>query len=34
MGALAIVPKLTGEVMERIEGILQNKPDPIPDYRE
>jgi aryl-alcohol dehydrogenase-like predicted oxidoreductase len=34
MKALDVVPALTGEVMERIEGILQNKPDPIPDYRE
>lgn len=33
MKALDVVPKLTDEVMERIEGILQNKPTPIPDYR-
>lgn len=26
LGALEIVPKLTPEVMERIEGVLQNKP--------
>lgn len=33
MGALDVLPKLTADVMERIEGILQNKPAPLPDYR-
>lgn len=30
--ALALVPKLTPEVMEKIEGILENKPKPAPTY--
>jgi len=30
--ALALVPKLTPEVMEKIEGILDNKPKPAPTY--
>jgi len=29
---LALVPKLTPEVMEKIEGILDNKPKPAPTY--
>ena len=33
LGSLELVPKLTSEVMEEIEGILQNKPDPIATYR-
>jgi voltage-dependent potassium channel beta subunit len=33
MGALDLVGRLTPEVMERIEGILDNKPEPWPDYR-
>ena len=33
LGSLDLVPKLTSEVMEEIEGILQNKPDPIATYR-
>jgi len=33
MGALAITEKLTSEVMERIEGILANKPEPEVDER-
>jgi voltage-dependent potassium channel beta subunit len=33
LGALAIVERLTPEVMERIEGILDNKPKPVEDYR-
>jgi aryl-alcohol dehydrogenase-like predicted oxidoreductase len=30
--ALALVPKLTPEVMQKIEGILDNKPKPAPTY--
>jgi voltage-dependent potassium channel beta subunit len=33
MKALDVVPKLTEDVNERIEGILDNKPDPAPDFR-
>jgi voltage-dependent potassium channel beta subunit len=33
MKALEAVKKLTPEVMERIEGILENKPEPEPDNR-
>jgi aryl-alcohol dehydrogenase-like predicted oxidoreductase len=33
MQALDVVPKLTSEVMERIEAILGNKPEPQPDFR-
>jgi len=33
MRALDVVDKLTPEVMERIEGILQNKPAPPSDFR-
>ena len=33
MKALEVVPKLTTEVMDRIEAILQNKPEPPDDYR-
>jgi len=33
MAALDVVEKLTPEVMERIEGILQNKPAPPSDFR-
>lgn len=33
MKALAVVPKLTGEVMERIETILDNRPEPLPTFR-
>lgn len=33
MQALDAVPKLTGEVMERIEEILDNKPEPETDFR-
>jgi len=33
MGALEVAPRLTPEVIERIEAILQNKPDPEEDYR-
>lgn len=33
MRALDILPKLSDDVMDRIEGILQNKPEPPPDYR-
>jgi len=33
MGALAITKKLTSDVMERIEGILANKPEPEEDHR-
>lgn len=33
MAALEIYPRLTGEIMDRIEAILGNKPEPIPDER-
>jgi len=33
MKALAVAPKLTDEVMARIEAILQNKPDSAEDFR-
>jgi aryl-alcohol dehydrogenase-like predicted oxidoreductase len=33
MKALDLYEKLTPEVIERIEAILQNKPEPIEDYR-
>jgi len=33
MKAIDVVPKMTPEVMERIEGVLQNKPEGEPDYR-
>ena len=33
LAALEVVPKLTGDVMEQIEAILENKPKPQPDYR-
>jgi len=33
MAALAVVEKLTPEMMTRIEGILDNKPTPPSDYR-
>jgi aryl-alcohol dehydrogenase-like predicted oxidoreductase len=33
MKALDVVERLTPEVMERIETILGNKPEPFPDYR-
>jgi len=33
MKALDIVPELTGEVLEKIEAILQNKPAEEEDYR-
>ena len=33
MKALEVVPKLTAEVLERIEGILENKPTPEADWR-
>jgi voltage-dependent potassium channel beta subunit len=31
--ALEVVPRLTGEVMEQIEAILKNRPEPLSDYR-
>jgi voltage-dependent potassium channel beta subunit len=31
--ALDVVDRLDDQVMERIESILENKPDPLPDYR-
>lgn len=34
MQALEVVPKLTAEVMEKIEEILENKPRPEKDWRE
>jgi len=34
MRALEVVNKLTPEVMERIEAILENKPEPEEDYRQ
>lgn len=30
--AVALVPKLTPELMEKIEGVLENKPKPAPTY--
>jgi voltage-dependent potassium channel beta subunit len=33
MQALDVASKLTGAVMERIEAILENKPEPLPDHR-
>lgn len=33
MQALEVVPKLTDEIMARIEDVLQNKPEPVPDFR-
>jgi voltage-dependent potassium channel beta subunit len=33
MSALEVVPKLTSEVLERIESILENKPKPEEDFR-
>lgn len=33
MKALEVVPKLTPEVLERLEAILQNKPEPPEDFR-
>ncbi len=33
MRALDVAPKLTADVMERIEAILANKPKAIPDFR-
>ncbi len=33
LGALDVYPKLTSNVMEEIEGILSNKPEPIASYR-
>jgi voltage-dependent potassium channel beta subunit len=33
MAALQVVEKLTPEVMRRIEEILDNRPDPAPNYR-
>lgn len=33
MQALEVVPRLTDEVMQRIEAILGNRPEPVEDYR-
>lgn len=33
LGALAVVPKLTDDVMARIESILGNRPAPVADWR-
>jgi hypothetical protein len=33
MAALEVVAKLTDEVMERIEAVLENKPKLEPDFR-
>jgi aryl-alcohol dehydrogenase-like predicted oxidoreductase len=33
MKAYDLLEKLTPEVMEKIETVLGNKPDPISDYR-
>ena len=33
MAALEVLPKLTSEVLDRIENILDNKPNPEPDFR-
>ena len=32
--ALEVVPRLTDDVMERIDGILGNRPEPVQDFRE
>ena len=34
MEALEVVDKLTDEVMDRIETVLDNKPKPLPDARD
>jgi len=34
MQALGVAPKLTSEVLQRIEAILGNKPEPQPDFRD
>lgn len=34
MQALDLVSQLDDEIMERIETILENKPEPVPNYRE
>lgn len=33
MAALDVVPKLTGDILDRIEAILANKPETISDFR-
>lgn len=33
LGAIDVLPKLTPEVLEEIENIVQSKPDPLPTYR-
>jgi len=33
MHTLEVVEKLKPEIMDRIEGILQNKPAPEPNFR-
>ena len=33
MMAIDVLPKLTAEVMARIEAVLQNKPQPAEDFR-
>ncbi len=33
LGALAVVEKLTPEIMEKIEKAVESKPTPAPSYR-
>ena len=33
LGALAVVEKLTPEVLEKIEKAVSSKPEPLPSYR-
>jgi voltage-dependent potassium channel beta subunit len=33
MQALAVLPKLTSDIVARIEGIVQNKPTPLTDFK-
>ena len=33
MGALEVLPRMDDEVMVAIEGVLQNQPQPDPDFR-
>jgi len=31
--SLAVIPKLTGQIMEEIENVLQNKPVPVKNFK-
>ena len=33
MAALDVLPRLTNEVLERIEAVLENQPEDEPDFR-